>query len=290
MPTPPLVSICVPVAASSEPLTGLLDAIARQTWPAERLRLVISLDGRNEELERSAVQAGAQLVVSDLPAGPAHARNKAIDSSSDADVVVFTDADCIPHPEWIQSHVTALETADLSGGAVNVVISSERAPAEYLDRLRHLRQESYVRKEGFAATANLAVRGEVAQVRFDEHMKLAADEDVDFCHRARAAGYSLVYTAEAVVDHPARTRPEFISKIKRMSSAIEARAERDVALPPERLPSLLSTLATVRAARRQGFSGGLAWDLELAGLHLFTDAAVWRATRRARRAREKAAR
>ena len=286
----PQVAVCVPVAASSDPLTQLLAAIRRQSWPADLLRVVISLDGPNDELAESARSSGADVVVSDPAAGPAHARNVAIDRASEAQIIVFTDADCVPHPDWIRNHVRALDDADMSGGAVTVRLSADRAPAEYLDRRRHLRQENYVRYEGFAATANLAVRQEVARLHFDEHLTLAADEDVDFCHRARAAGYSLVYTPDALVDHPARNRREFIAKIRRMSSAIRLRAARDVLLPTARLPSIRLLVGTIRAARRQGESRGVAWDLELAALVAFTELTIWRAVRHARRAREKLAR
>ena len=59
-------------------------------------------------------------------------------------------------------------------------------------------------EQGWAATANLLVRADAfAAVRGFDPTWRHIGEDVDFCFRARDAGFALGYCPEAVVDHEA---------------------------------------------------------------------------------------
>jgi hypothetical protein len=71
---------------------------------------------------------------------------------------------------------------------------------------RHWNQRAFVEGEGFAATANLTCsRAVLDRVGgFDGRLRSAGDRE--FCFRARAAGFRLAYSPEAVVLHPPRER------------------------------------------------------------------------------------
>jgi colanic acid/amylovoran biosynthesis glycosyltransferase len=222
--TAPLVGVIVPVRADPTGLDVVLLRVANQDYPAERTLVVVAVDGGDEETAAVARRHGAR-VVSLLPAAGSYAaRNRAIDElPDDVDVVVFTDADCIPAPGWLSGHVAALESADMSGGAVHVTMSSRPHPAEFVDRIRHLQQHSYVTRQSYAATANLAVRRDVLRrLRFDGTLQTGGD--VDFGQRAVAHGFHLVYSASASVDHPARETPAALwRKIDRICTGMSAR-------------------------------------------------------------------
>lgn len=150
--------------------------------------------------------------------------------------VAFTDSDCIPTPGWLSGHERALQNSDMSGGAVDVTLRRRPTPAEYVDRARHLRQESYVLEEGYAATANLAVRREVLQaLQFNGALRSGGDND--FGHRARALGFTLVYAPDAVVAHPARqTAAQVQTKVDRIVTGIRANPQRWTVRPVPRSP------------------------------------------------------
>jgi colanic acid/amylovoran biosynthesis glycosyltransferase len=200
----PRVGVIVPVHADPIGLDVVLRRLAIQDYPADQIVVVIAVDGGDEETIVTARSHGARVVSLVPGAGSYAARNRGIDElPDDVDVVVFTDADCVPPAGWLSAHVDALANADLSGGAIRVTMSSRPSPAEYVDRIRHLQQRSYVTKQSYAATANLAVRREVLRrVRFDGSLQTGGD--VDFGHRAVAAGFRLAYTPTAEIEHPAR--------------------------------------------------------------------------------------
>jgi GT2 family glycosyltransferase len=71
--------------------------------------------------------------------------------------------------------------------------------------------------EGFSVTANLFCSREV----FDRvgGFAVGVPEDMEWCHRARAAGFRLGYAAAAVVGHPARrTWAELEAKWRRLGA------------------------------------------------------------------------
>jgi GT2 family glycosyltransferase len=84
---------------------------------------------------------------------------------------------------------------------VKLRVSPRRNLIERFEELWRFGQEAWV-KQGWAATANLLVRAEAFEAvgGFDPAWRHIA-EDVDFCFRARAAGYALTYCAAAVVEH-----------------------------------------------------------------------------------------
>ena len=79
-----------------------------------------------------------------------------------------------------------------------MTLRPKAAPAEFVDRIRHLHQELYVSRDGYGATANLAVRRAVLDAQeFDAQLQTGGD--VEFCHRATAKGFTLVYSPDAEV-------------------------------------------------------------------------------------------
>ena len=279
--TIPKVAVCVPVHRDGADLMRLLDAIASVDWPTDRLEIVVALDGADPTLRAIATGRGAGVVELPERKGSYAARNLALSTlGDDVDIVVFTDADCIPQPRWIRAHVDALQDADLSGGAIDVTLRDRPSPAEFVDRIRHLHQETYVTVEGFAATANLAVRREVAALGFDG--SLPSGGDAEFCRRATAAGFRLVYTPGAVVQHPARrTTREVLKKVKRIGRGVEARPGHWAERPA---PEVKPRKWLAHRARREGVSPGIAWELRVIALDLVASSIFARSVRRAKAA------
>jgi glycosyltransferase involved in cell wall biosynthesis len=196
------VSVVIPVRDQAEELSRLLDALAHQTIPRDRFEVLIGDDGSRDEPTRHVSAAdGCARVFSGPPRNAAAARNRAA-SAARAPVLAFTDAHCKPEPTWLEAGLRALEEADLVGGDVRSSVPA-RPSVWALLYMEALDQKRYV-QEGYAMTANLYVRRDVF-VRvggFDESLRRG--EDVDFVQRCTATGARLVFTADAVVEHPAR--------------------------------------------------------------------------------------
>lgn len=277
----PQVAICIPVRGPGADLGRVLHAIERDHWPKGRRVVIVVLDGPDPELEALAEAHSARTVVLESSVGSYGARNAAIDAlPAEADFVLFTDADCIPQPGWVAAHIAALQgPCDLSGGAIDVTLRDRPSPAEYVDKLRHLHQEAYVTRDGYAATANLALRRAVAALRFDG--SLLSGGDAEFCRRAVKAGYRLRYTPLAVVQHPARrTAKELTTKVRRICCGIRSSPDQWVSRP---IPGVRLPHHVIARARRDAASGGLLWDLVAARLQMFADIRIVMAVLNAKR-------
>jgi glycosyltransferase involved in cell wall biosynthesis len=242
--------------------------------------VVVAVDGPDEHLEQVAQRAGAMTVVLPHNRGSYAARNAAIAAlPEDIELVAFTDSDCIVDPFWLTGHRDALATCDLSGGAIDVTLRATPSPAEWVDKVRHLHQRRYVEEEGYAATANLAVRRAVLRSAvFDDSLRSSGDNE--FCVRVRAMGFHLSYSPDARGEHPARrTDVAVMNKIRRICGGILANpANWEHRATPRPRPSR----HMARLARDAGVAGGPWWQLHACLLQYRADRAIAQAVRRAK--------
>jgi GT2 family glycosyltransferase len=138
--------------------------------------------------------------------GPAAARNAGVYASG-ADFIAFTDDDCRPHPNWLVAlrHASGRDGSALVGGRVinalagNIYASASQAVCDYL-------YDYFGADHGeapFFTSNNMACARAMFERLggFDETFPLAAAEDRDFGLRWRAAGGSLRYAPDAIVEH-----------------------------------------------------------------------------------------
>ena len=111
--------------------------------------------------------------------------------------------------------------------------------------------------------------------------RLQTGGDVEFCHRATAAGFRLAYSPAAEVEHPAReTTRELMKKVRRIISGVRARPERwherEIARPRPRR-------ALIRIAHEEGISRGPLWDAQAVLLEFVAAFALYLTVRRVQR-------
>lgn len=218
------ISVVVPVKDDQAGLEETLHAVAALT-PVTAAEVIVCDNG---SVPPMTVPAGVRLVREIRP-GSYAARNAGVAVSS-GDVLAFTDAGCRPAPGWLASAVTALAgvvadgAVDAVGGPVSLTFRNGRGPstaAERFEAERAFPQQTYIREEGFAVTANLVLTRAafMAAGGFDPGARSGGD--LDFGRRLAAAGQRLGYAADAVVLHPARAElRELWSKGKRVSRGV----------------------------------------------------------------------
>lgn len=262
----PSVAVCIPAHGAPEPLLRLLESLDEVDYPAALIQRIVCVDGPDPVLEHVARAADATVVTLAVNSGSYAARNAAIDAvAPDVSVVLFTDVDCTVTAGWIRQHLQALASADASGGGVRLTTSQPPRPAEWVDAGRHLRQQHFVEVLGFAATCNLAVRREVlSTLRFDATLRSGGD--FDFGQRLRAAGLTLVYSPEALVEHPARSSARgVLRKVARVAQGAAVNQTRGHTAALRRDPTRVSALAR---ADREGAGGGALWRAQVRGLDI----------------------
>jgi glycosyltransferase involved in cell wall biosynthesis len=212
----PFVSVIVPVYNSAAFIEKLLDSLLAQDYPEDKREFIIvdnnSKDDTKKIISRYPFIPACENVIQSSYA----ARNKGI-AMAKGDITAFTDADCRPVRSWLSEGVkTMLETgADLVAGEVEFVYSEKPTAAEVYDSITHMQMESEVKEKGVAPTANLFVRSEMFDKigLFDSRVKSGGD--TQWTRKATSQGYRLVYSGQAVVEHPTRNFSQFVKKIIR---------------------------------------------------------------------------
>lgn len=196
------VSVIIPHYSDLAGLAACLDALGRQTVAPDEIIVADNASPQGEAAIAQVIAGRARLVVvADRGAGPA--RNGGV-AASTGQILAFTDSDCLPEPGWLAAGLAALRCADFVGGAMTVLVANEAAitPSEAFERVFAFDNRDYVERKGFSVTANLFC----ARTLFDDvgGFRTGVPEDLEWCGRARAAGYRIGYAADAVVGHPAR--------------------------------------------------------------------------------------
>lgn len=136
-------------------------------------------------------------------AGAANARNRGV-AETDAQLLLFLDADCLPDANWVETALAVADQGDLVTGEVYVFHETEglHSGAQAFEQVFAFDFRTYVARDGFAGTGNLVTTREV----FDKvgPFRAGMSEDKDWCQRATALGFKLTYVHELRVGHPSR--------------------------------------------------------------------------------------
>jgi glycosyltransferase involved in cell wall biosynthesis len=198
-PGEPSVSVIVPVRNGATSIPPLLDSLAAQTFSAERFEVIVVDNGSTDGTGAIAERYGVRVVNDPVP-NRSRARNRGA-AVARSRLYAFTDADCVADSRWLEQLVAHADRAPLLAGEVRLRTRQAPNAVERFEALWRFGQAAWV-PQGWAATANLLVDAEAFEAigGFDTTWRHIG-EDVDFCFRARRAGYELAYCGEAIVDH-----------------------------------------------------------------------------------------
>jgi cellulose synthase/poly-beta-1,6-N-acetylglucosamine synthase-like glycosyltransferase len=192
---------------------------------------------------------------------------------------LFTDADCVPSPNWIRSLVEALQDPEVA--AAKGTYSTEQrswtarfVQAEYQSRYRIMRERKTI---DFVDTYSAAYRKKVLEEAggFDESFPVPSVEDQELSFRLAGQGAKMVFCPEAVVGHRHADNPAayFRKKLKigywkmKVLARYPDRAVRDSHTPPSLKGEVASMAATLVSAPTGLIYGH--WWLPLIFLALF---------------------
>ena len=244
MPSPPEVSVVIPVLNGARVLPACLDALAAQVDAPPFEVIVVDNGSGDETVAVARAHAVGCQVTTEQRRGSYAARNAGIAVASGR-VLAFTDADCIPSPSWLAAGL--LVGADLVGGRIDPLVADDPTLWEIYDAATYLDQRAYVERESFAATANLFVRRSVFDAVGPFDPSLRSSGDWEWCRRAVAAGFSIAYADDAVVHH--RLRRSFVETWRvhgRLGAGWHILARRGLRDPAWRDQAMRWQLAAVR--------------------------------------------
>lgn len=196
----PRYSVIVP-AYNTEHTIGACVAALRAQQFGQPYEIIVIDDGSTDGTAAVARAAGATVITT--PNGrPAAARNVGTRAAI-GEIICCTDADCIPHPDWLRQITFPLADPDIiackgSYATRQTELVARFVQLEYEDKYDLLRTEKYI---DFIDTYSAAYRRETLLEcgGFDERFDYLEDQELSF--RLAAKGYKMVFQPEAVVDH-----------------------------------------------------------------------------------------
>jgi GT2 family glycosyltransferase len=195
------VSVVVPVRDGASSLPTLMQSLAAQDLDAERYEVIVVDNASRDGSGDLATSLGARVAFEAIP-NRSRARNAGAKAAR-TDLFAFIDADCAASPRWLTALLSCRGQAPLVAGPVKIETQTPANAIERFESFWRFDQASAV-AQGWAATANLMVERSAfdAVGGFDPGYRHIG-EDVDFCLRARRAGFELGFCEAAVVGHDA---------------------------------------------------------------------------------------
>lgn len=95
-----MISVVIPTYNEEKNIERCLRALEEQTLPREDFEIIV-VDGQSSDRTVDIAQRYADKVIQQVSEGVGGARNDGVRTAK-GDIIVTTDADCIPHREWLE--------------------------------------------------------------------------------------------------------------------------------------------------------------------------------------------
>ena len=205
----PRFSIIVPTYKRPAQLAACLQAIARLDYPRDGFEVIVVNDGSQappQALIASFKDRLDMTLLKQAHAGPGAARNTGA-AKARGKYLAFTDDDCLPVPDWLQTLAVRFEKVPESavGGRTlnalpdNPYSTASQVLVDYLYSYYNANHD----QARFFTSMNLAVPAERFRMLggFDVSWPYAAGEDRELCDRWLYHGFQMVYAQEVNIYH-----------------------------------------------------------------------------------------
>lgn len=223
-----MISVIVPFKNAAEFLPSLIKALTAQQLPAEQFE-VIFVDNQSDDGSSALITSVTPSFAFRLASYSARkssygARNAGVRMARGT-ILVFTDADCIPEPQWLTEIVRFYETPGnqdaVVSGDVRFFFADPLSPWEHFDRNVHMQNAARAATHQIA-TANMAVPLECFR-RIGDFDEVLSGADYVWSERAAKESLRVVFVAEARVLHP--TRGSFIEMRRKLDRVAYGQGE-----------------------------------------------------------------
>lgn len=212
-------SIIICTHNRSSNLVNALEKLAALDYPRDNYEIIVIDNGSTDDTSEVVAEASRHesiIYVREERVGLSYARNRGIETAGGA-YIAFIDDDAWPEAGWLRKLEEVFKNPNVAcaGGKVIPVLQKLTGWPHWLHR-RHLSFFTVIdypdqRKLHYAAYplgTNIAFRKSVfAQIGyFDPSLgrtgtSLLSMEEIELCYRIENAGFDIVYTPEAIVNH-----------------------------------------------------------------------------------------
>ena len=207
-------SVIIPAYNDSDRLKLCLDALAKQTVPQDQYEVIV-IDNGSDYPPRELVESYSFCrFTEESKPGSYAARNKGLELAQ-GEIIAFTDADCIPEPNWLEEGIKAVSVEGFDGqigGAIELFAKDPENPnkVELFDMIFGLKQEKHVSHWHFAATANMFTLRSIIDEVGPFNDKIMSGGDTQWGTNLHSLGRTVLYEPKAIIKHPARNDYEGI--------------------------------------------------------------------------------
>ncbi len=201
------VSIIIPTFNGAGRIGRCLDALTTQALQTAAEILVVD-DGSTDRTAMVVAKYPGVRLITQENAGPAAARNRGA-LEAIGTVLLFTDDDCVPTPDWLVSMLRPFSDSEVVGAKGIYRTLQNRVVArfvqlEYEDKYRVMSSKEDI---DFIDTYSGAYRRDrfLDMKGFDTSFPVACAEDIELSYRMSALGWKMRFVPDAVVCH---THPE----------------------------------------------------------------------------------
>jgi glycosyltransferase involved in cell wall biosynthesis len=203
-------SIIIPTFNGASRIGVCLDSLLQQAAGRDVEILVVN-DGSTDDTAEVVERYSGVRCITQANAGPAAARNRGA-AEAGGPIILFTDDDCVPMPDWLDAMLAPFQDPDVVG-AKGVYRTHQKCLAarfvqiEYEDRYRMMAGLDFI---DFIDTYSAAFRRDrfLEMTGYDTSFPVACAEDIELSYRMSARGWKMKFVPEAIVYH---THPDSLS-------------------------------------------------------------------------------
>ncbi len=205
-----MISVIVPGYNVAATIEACLGSLLNQTVPRESYEVIFVDDGSTDGTSNIVKRyQDVRLLMLSSNRGQATARNLGLQEAK-GEFILFTDADCIPAPDWIEAMLKPFSNPEIVGSK-GVYRTQQKglvprfAQIEYESRYDIMKQRLYI---DFIDTYSAGYQRSVLEQIGGFDARFRVDEDQELSFRLARGGYKMVFNPKAVVyhQHPATLR------------------------------------------------------------------------------------
>ncbi|QLE39321.1 glycosyltransferase [Nostoc sp. C052] len=206
----PMVSVVVPIYNGEADLPELINCLLSQTYPKERVEYLL-VDNNSSDRTLTILKTSAEnypITIHPLSENQIQssyaARNTGIRAAT-GEIIVFTDADCRPQPQWLDTLIKPFINKEVVIVAGEIVALPGTTLLERHAELQETLSQKHTLNHSFrpyGQTANLAIRRIALEKAGLFRPYLTTGGDADICWRILGENIGrLEFAPDAIVQH-----------------------------------------------------------------------------------------
>ena len=200
-----MITVIVPAYNAQDTLGDCLSALEAQSIDRDCYEIILVDDGSTDRTPQIAQQHQVA-VLTQANSGPAAARNLGA-AAARGELLLFTDADCAPSPDWIERMIEPFSEPSLVGTKGVYLTRQPQLVARFVQleyETKYRRMARKMAQDGridFIDTYSAAYRKDVFLANGGFDAAYLGTEDQEFSFRLARKGYRLSFNPQAVVYH-----------------------------------------------------------------------------------------